>query len=996
MTTGTTLDACGCCARQPCACTPAASTAANRPGLPAIHYRLGTHATFLRTLTDRLSGYEVSDDTGAVFRPLAALTARGSDDPSLALLDSFAVVCDVLTFYQERIANEGYLRTATERRSVLELAREIGYELNPGAAAETYVAFTVDDAPSAPRRATVAAGTKIQSVPGPGEQPQIFETVTASTVRAEWNALAPLQTQVQRLEIRSNRLEVDGHATDRVYLAGTGLNLKAGDPLLVVQGGHALPVMIRTATDDGANARTKVELESPLALGRSGADGEHAERTVQPLPAGVVSQQPVAQTLANVTTFIVERAWDEVDLQAFLAVQKWDGATLLTQVQTLLAADLPDAKVYSFRQRVGFFGASAPAYATLPIFGTDTQPRGFPKDWDHPPISIWRDGTTDISPRPTRRTDRTGKPVDREVIVADDHLSETAGHDAFLDQEVQELTRGSWAVFQGPSGYHSYAIEAVSSGSRADFALSAKTSGLDVASLVPRSATAASARSLDGVALHDPPDKPEALALRNTVAFVLARLQALAPLPYVAPIQGTVTDAAGRPRTIGASAITLDRMVLGLTVGQPIMVSGIEAGDPATPSTGVARWEVAIVKRIVHAAGRTTLQFAQALTYRYLRAGCTISANVILASHGETVAAEVLGSGDGAQANQSFVLRKKPLTYTPASNARGAESTLDVKVNGISWTEVPSLFEQSPRSQSYVVRQGDDGSTTVEFGDAIHGARLPSGQENVVASYRTGIGPAGNVRARTLSLLLNPALGVRSAVNPIAASGGAAPEQLADARLNAPLTVLTLDRIVSLRDFEDFARGFAGIGKASAQAIWSGERRIVFLSVTDASGKPLDPALPLHGNLLTALQTLSDGTDEIQVGGTDPTSGTLRTFIERRFRIAAELQVDPAFDSSLVIDQVNDALTTAFGFAARELGQHVTEAEVILAIQRVAGVVFTRLRRLGDTDSPALPDGGVLLAAGAGWAIAAGTPWIRPAELLLVSATGIALTEIES
>jgi hypothetical protein len=407
MTTGTTLDVCGCCARQPCACPPAASTAANRPGLPAIHYRLGTHATFLRRLIDRLPGYEVTDDSGAVFRPLAALTARGTDDPSLALLDSFAVVCDVLTFYQERIANEGYLRTATERRSVLELAREIGYELNPGVAAETYLAFTVDDSPSAPKQATVAAGTKVQSVPGPGEQPQMFETVTASTVRAEWNALAPLQTQVQRLEIRGQRLEVDGQATNTIYLAGTGLNLKAGDPLLVVQGGHALPVTIRTVTDEGASARTKVELERVLVLALSGQDGGGAgivlERKPRPLPPGVVSHEPVAQTLANVKTFILEHEWDEADLQAFLAVQKWDAATLLTQVQTLLAADLPDAKVYSFRQRVGFFGASAPAYATLPISDPDTPPRGFPKDWDTPPpISIWRDGTTDVTPRPAR------------------------------------------------------------------------------------------------------------------------------------------------------------------------------------------------------------------------------------------------------------------------------------------------------------------------------------------------------------------------------------------------------------------------------------------------------------------------------------------------------------------------------------------------------------------------------------------------------------------
>ena len=61
-------------------------------------------------------------------QPLRSLTTREESDPSIALLDGWATVADVLGFYQERIANnEGYLRTATERRSVLELARLVGY-----------------------------------------------------------------------------------------------------------------------------------------------------------------------------------------------------------------------------------------------------------------------------------------------------------------------------------------------------------------------------------------------------------------------------------------------------------------------------------------------------------------------------------------------------------------------------------------------------------------------------------------------------------------------------------------------------------------------------------------------------------------------------------------------------------------------------------------------------------------------------------------------------
>ncbi len=210
MSDDQTLDTCNCCARTPCAC----GTAANRGGLSAIRYRLGTHATFFQTMVDGLSGFVVTDtDTGATYRPLAKLTTRATDDTTIALIDAFAMVCDVLTFYQERIANEGYLRTATERRSVLELAREIGYELDPGVAAATYLAFTVEDAPSAPKQATVLVGTKVQSVPGPGEKPQVFETVEEALVRAEWNALVPIQTHAQKLKIVKQQLVVDTSAT---------------------------------------------------------------------------------------------------------------------------------------------------------------------------------------------------------------------------------------------------------------------------------------------------------------------------------------------------------------------------------------------------------------------------------------------------------------------------------------------------------------------------------------------------------------------------------------------------------------------------------------------------------------------------------------------------------------------------------------------------------------------------------------------------------------
>jgi hypothetical protein len=154
------LNDCNCC-EGVTAQTPVALT--NRPGLTAVAYRVGMHSQFKQSMLARLSASDLP--------ALADFQTRDDDDFSIALLDAWATVADVLTFYQERIANESYLRTATERRSLLELARLISYELRPGVTASTYLAFALEEAPGAPDQATkqttIDIGAKVQSVPTP-------------------------------------------------------------------------------------------------------------------------------------------------------------------------------------------------------------------------------------------------------------------------------------------------------------------------------------------------------------------------------------------------------------------------------------------------------------------------------------------------------------------------------------------------------------------------------------------------------------------------------------------------------------------------------------------------------------------------------------------------------------------------------------------------------------------------------------------------------------
>jgi hypothetical protein len=147
----------------------------------------------------------------------------------IALLDGWATVADVLSFYQERIVNEGYLRTATERRSIIELARLVGYRLRPGVAASVLLALTIDKN----EKVLVAPfQVRAQSVPGPGELPQTFENIEEIDARGLWNKLTPRLARPQNFSKVARAVDEGRQAN--VYVKGITTGLNQGDPLLLV------------------------------------------------------------------------------------------------------------------------------------------------------------------------------------------------------------------------------------------------------------------------------------------------------------------------------------------------------------------------------------------------------------------------------------------------------------------------------------------------------------------------------------------------------------------------------------------------------------------------------------------------------------------------------------------------------------------------------------------------------------------------------------------
>ena len=462
-------------------------------------------------------------------------------------------------------------------------------------------------------------------------------------------------------------------------------------------------------------------------------------------------------------------------------------------------------------------------------------------------------------------------------------------------------------------------------------------------------------------------DKPATYLVRSTSVHLQSEELELTELPITADLAADPAD------PTKSDLLELDGLVLGLQIGQAVALSGERADAP-----GVNAREVLIIKDITHDGGFTKLTFVDGRQYPYRRETVTINANVVSATHGETLT-EILGNGNGAQANQRFTLRKPPLTYTRAATPGGSASTMRLRVNDLLWSEQSSLYPLGRNDQGYIIRLDDAGKATVIFGDGDKGARLPSGINNVVATYRSGIGLAGQVEASSLTMLQTKPLGVRSVTNPLPASGAGDPEKLDRARANAPLTVRTLDRIVSCDDYEDFARGFAGIGKAQAVELWKDEAHFVHLTLAGANGKPITDAEFLK-NFHQALDAMRDPAQKVRV----------QTFDLHLFNLVGNVAVDGRYVTEKVFTAIAAVLAETFSFARRTFGQVVTAAEVMTAIQKVAGVVYVDLDSLYLSEES--PDHKQILPANSAY-VKNGA--IQLASLLLINAPGIALQEVK-
>jgi hypothetical protein len=466
---------------------------------------------------------------------------------------------------------------------------------------------------------------------------------------------------------------------------------------------------------------------------------------------------------------------------------------------------------------------------------------------------------------------------------------------------------------------------------RAAYGFSGKTTRIELGSPSGKTPISWLNRDPAKIALDELPLKDDDFeAIRSTVVYAQSEPLTLAEEP-IDPLA----------EAICGDSIVLDSLYEGLEVGRWLIMSGERTDIPNVP--GVQATELVMLAGVEQSfdpdlSGDTThtkIRLSTNLAYCYKRDTVKLYGNVVRATHGET-RTEVIGSGNSGQILQKFTLKASPLTYLASPNPRGDVDTLEVRVNDVLWHEAEDIYNLQPRDHSFITQADDEDKTTVIFGDGEHGARLPTGVENVKAVYRTGIGQPGNAAAFQISQLASRPLGVKDVINPQRASGGTDREGRDQARRNAPMGVMSLDRLISVQDYEDFARTFAGIGKASAARLSDGRRQVVHLTIAGLNDIPIDTTSDLYLNLRLALLKFGDPSQALQLA--------LRYL--RLLVIRAGVRVLPDYKWEAVEPLIRAALLDAFGFEKRELGQGIYLSTIINVIQNVEGVEYVLMEML--------------------------------------------------
>lgn len=310
-------------------------------------------------------------------------------------------------------------------------------------------------------------------------------------------------------------------------------------------------------------------------------------------------------------------------------------------------------------------------------------------------------------------------------------------------------------------------------------------------------------------------------------------------------------------------------------------------------------------------------------------------------TQGLLVTDELVGTSDGTILQSFQLAHPGVVTGYPVT----------VKVNNSVYSKVPYIIDYGAQSPVFSISTNGAGFSSIQFGDGISGKIPPTGSDiRVTYRYLDATGSLGNISAGTLTRVVAAPDGTPvsdvTVTNSSAFSGGKDAESTDSIRINAPLSLRSLNRAVSLKDYAQLAVQVNGVAKAIAAAsVYTG----VTLYVAPSGG----------GSLSTTLKT----TIENYFVDKMPPNTTLNVLEYRKAYPYLDVTVSvlPQYTSSVVSAAVADALYSLFSFDNVIFNDVITIGDVHTACRSVDGVSYITIndfeKQITVSTSPTLVGG---------------------------------------
>ena len=353
--------------------------------------------------------------------------------------------------------------------------------------------------------------------------------------------------------------------------------------------------------------------------------------------------------------------------------------------------------------------------------------------------------------------------------------------------------------------------------------------------------------------------------------------------------------------------------------------------------------EAVTVKAIAKSSSdnTTTLTLQEPLRYLYDRTTTTVYGNVVEVTQGSTVAGEVLGNGDGQKPFQQFLLKQAPLTWLEEADGTIAPQ-LSVTVNGAVWQCVEALGSMGPDARAYQLTQDAQGRAQITFGDSVHGLRPPTGTDNIVATYRVGAGVNGNVAAGSITRAPMGVGGIKSVLNPVAASGGIGAPPRSTLRALIPTGAQDLGRIVTRQDMVSFVRNRPEVSAAVLTVVQGdgtlprARHSVFLLTLAGPDNEVPDMLSPAFKSLTAAVDTAQATRLDIR----------LLPFEPLPFKVQGWFAADTGADVHAIQQSIGDALRAAYALPAMAFDELVRAGEIIRIVEGVDGVTKAGVDKL--------------------------------------------------